>query len=184
MIPLCFRKVTSQLWCLIYHSRRQCNNLVFNSGTQKPQNHHHPSNIPPPLYCAEDNACTLSLTPCISNYSAAPGRSALTIPTCYTAECLASKWDGQEISHWSHLDNLMYSTGGNNHPSTVGYRKVFFIYHIHIFNIAFKPVWGSASPLWWALFENSIYELTLVCFLVAVTVTIMSKINVCDSSCG
>ncbi len=48
MIPFCFRKVRSDLWCLIYHSRCHCNNLVFNSGTQKPQNA--PSLQDPPHY--------------------------------------------------------------------------------------------------------------------------------------
>lgn len=82
--------------------------------------------IPPrfPLsHCVVDNTCMLSLTPCISNYTAAPSRSVLTIPTCCTAECPASKWDCQEISHWSHLDILTDSTGGNNHSRTAGNTK-------------------------------------------------------------
>lgn len=122
----------SFLPCLIYLSITVGATVTILFLTQKSKNE---SPLPrwPPLYCAEDNTCMLSLTPCISNYSAAPSGSVLTMPTCYTAECLASKWDGQEISHWSHLDTLMDPTGGNDHPSTVGCRNIMcFSYFTYI----------------------------------------------------
>ncbi len=136
-----------------------CNSTSFFTLEYKNPKIHPPSEIPA-LHYAEYKACILSLTPCISNYTAAPSRPVLTEPTCYTAECLASKWDGQEISHWSHLDTLLGSTGGNNHPNTVKYKNIM---HVSFFTQISNT--GSHSfPLREALFESSSWDLTLVCF--------------------
>lgn len=91
------------------------------------------------------------MTSRISNYTAAPSMSVLTIPTCCTAECLVSKWGDQEISQCSHLNMQIHPTGGNNHSNTVGQTNI--IFHIHKL---------SACVLKQPMFQSSRWDMMLV----------------------
>lgn len=53
-------------------------------------------------------------------------------PTCYTAECLASRGDQGEISQSAHLDNLKHSTGGNDHSITVRRANICYMSRTYI----------------------------------------------------